>query len=227
MIVSETVPLNSARIVGFDIDRQLSAEECARLYLAGFAFGVRYLSLHAFGVNPLDLDAAEVGRMTDSGLALLTVQHARSSGWSEATGESDGAAAARNHLALGLPFDQTVSCDLEAEPSAPLSKQQALDYAGRWWQAAMREGCASLQLYVGAGVPLSPADLFHKLAFRLYWKSASEVPDVEERGYGMVQLSPYDQVVAGVGPLDIDVIGSDHQGGRVRWSKRAAAWPAP
>jgi hypothetical protein len=225
MIISETAPLNSARIVGFDIDRRLSADECSRLYLAGFAFGARYVGLHSSGISAEDLDAAEVARITDSGLALLTVQHARSSGWSESTGRSDGGAAARNHLALGLPFDQTVSCDLEAGPVA-LSRQQAIDYGGGWFEEARREGCSDLQVYIGDGVPLSSSELFHKLAFTLYWKSASAVPDVYERGYGMVQLWPFGQVVSGVA-LDIDVIGSDHLGGRVRWSKRASAWPPP
>jgi hypothetical protein len=215
MLIAETVPLNSARVLGFDTDTKLTARTAGNLALAGFSFGKRYVGLE-IGHAPGDLDAVEVGEMTDAGLSVMSVQHGRAAGWSQATGASDGQAAAVNHLATGLPADVTLSCDLEGEP---MSVQQAIDYGGAWYGRATAEGCSSLELYVGAGVPLTGGGLYHSLPFTLYWKSGSDVPDVWRRGYATIQLSPFDQLIAGV-DLDLDVIGSDRLGNRPRWARK-------
>jgi hypothetical protein len=217
MIVSETFPLNSPRVLGFDTDTRLTAVTASALFLAGFSFAKRYVGLERGKVFPGDLDLVESTTITNSGLWLLSVQHGRSSGWSAQAGASDGAAAAINHLGAGLPVDSTLSCDLESQG---MTLTQAEDYGSRWFESATSEGCTSLELYVGAGVPLSSSELYHKLPFRLYWHSGSDVPDVDRRGYATFQLLPFEQVVAGVS-LDLVVIASDRFGNRPRGARRA------
>jgi hypothetical protein len=71
-------------------------------------------------------------------------------------------------------------------------------------------------LYVGAGVPLTSDELFHEVPFRRYWRSFSQVPNVDVRGYQMIQLFPGDVAVAGV-RVDVDVVQSDYLRNRPVW----------
>jgi hypothetical protein len=73
---------------------------------------------------------------------------------------------------------------------------------------------------VGADIPVSGRGLFEALSFTRYWRSLSQVSNVDVRGYQMVQLFPDDQFVAGV-EVDLDVIQSDYLGSRPRWARRA------
>jgi hypothetical protein len=146
----------------------------------------------------------------------MPVQFARTSGWSAESGRADGAAAARNAIAAGIPSATTLWCDLEGGiPSAHI----AVAYANGWHDAARAAGIEEPGIYVGAGVPLSERELYQELAFSRYWRSLSQVPNVDVRGYQMLQLFPDDQVVEGV-QIDVDVIQSDYLGGRPRWARR-------
>lgn len=69
-------------------------------------------------------------------------------------------------------------------------------------------------LYVGPQSVLSAHDLFFWLKTKHYWKSASNVPQVENRGYQMIQSLPH--VVAGVN-LDADVTKNDEFGHTPIW----------
>jgi hypothetical protein len=84
----------------------------------------------------------------------MFVQFARAFGWDYVTGKADGRAAARNVLALGVPPLSGLTCDMEGGFQ---SAKQAIDYGSAWWEAARAEGMGidSLQVYAGAGVPLS------------------------------------------------------------------------
>lgn len=213
-LVTERIPL-TARVLGCDTDTKLSQALAASFAGAGLAFVRRYLTLGGVP-SSYDLDVPEVEDVTSQGLALMTQQHARSGGWSEALGATDGQDAARHHLEV-VPAATTMGLDLEGPF---VSKAQSIDYANAWYEAAKREGCTSLDVYIGAGVLLSSDELRRELLFPLYWKSASEVPDVAVRGYAMLQLSPLDTLAIGGAAVDLDVAQSDHLGNRHVWTRQ-------
>jgi hypothetical protein len=74
--------------------------------------------------------------------------------------------------------------------------------------------------YIGFDVPLSGDELFHDLFVTCYWRSVSNVPDITDRGYAMVQIAE-NVNVAGV-VVDVNVVGADHLGGRPYWMRNAA-----
>jgi hypothetical protein len=207
----ETAPTVPTQIIGFDTITKLDGATATRLASAGLAFGVRYVGLGNPG--PDDLDAGELEAVTDAGLGVMAVQYARTKGWSAATGRADGQAAARNALAAGVLAEATLWCDLEGRlPSAEV----AIAYAVQWYEAAVNAGMPDPGLYVGAGVPLTSEELFHQLPFRRYWRSFSQVPNVDVRGYQLIQLFPGDVTVAGV-RVDLDVVQSDFLRNRPVW----------
>jgi hypothetical protein len=65
----------------------------------------------------------------------------------------------------------------------------------------------------------SSEQLFHELPFRRYWRSLSQVPNVDVRGYQLIQLFPDDVTVAGV-RVDLDVVQSDCLQNRPVWIVR-------
>ena len=212
MLVVEQAPLHTPKIIGFDTIARLEPAAAGRLAAAGLAFAVSYVSLREGGPGPLD--AAHVELLAGAGLRVMPVQFARTSGWSAKSGQADGAAAARNALAVGLPPGVTLWCDLEgAIPSADI----AIAYANAWVEAATAAGAEDPGLYVGAGLPLTGDELFERLAVRRYWRSFSAVPNIARRGYQMLQLFPGDQLVEGI-RVDLDVVQSDYFGDRPRWA---------
>jgi hypothetical protein len=207
----KTAPIDPARIVGFDTVAKLTGPTARRLASAGLSFAGRYVALRAPGAG--DLDASELEEVTNAGLGVMPIQYARTGGWSADSGRTDGAAAARNALAVGVPPEATLWCDLEGRiPGA----EAAIAYATNWHAAATEAGIADPGLYVGAGIPLTSEQLFHDLPFRRYWRSLSQVPNVDVRGYQLIQLFPDDVVVAGV-RVDLDVVQSDYRQNRPVW----------
>jgi hypothetical protein len=220
MLQVERAPRDSTRILGFDTVAKIDSPTAARLATSGLQFAVRYVGLR--GPAPGSLDARELDGLTGCGLAVMAVQHARTSDWSAETGRADGEAAARNALAAGLPPDTTLWCDMEgAIPGAEV----AIAYGNAWHNGATSAGMNNPGVYVGAGVapPLSEGELFHSLPFQRYWRSFSAVNNVQARGYQLLQLYPGDQVIAGV-RLDLDVVQTDYLGSRPCWAvaRRAA-----
>ena len=75
---------------------------------------------------------------------------------------------------------------------------------------------------------MSSTQLFRALLSRLYWKSGSSVPDVERRGYCMVQTIPSKQNPIEYGNISFDwnLHGGDRMGGVAHWTIAASA-PKP
>lgn len=193
----------------------LTAWQVSGLAASGkYAAVGRYVNLTE-GAGGFALSPAELALATAK-LGIFVIQEGRSSGWNETTGRADGLAAARNVLALGLPVDTLLVCDHEgAIPSAAAS----IDYLQSWWTAARGEGMTRLRMYNGEGVPLSSSDLYHALSFTGYWRSPSQVPNVDVRGYQAVQSLPFGQEVLGPGggQFDVSMAGQDLLGGAWAW----------
>jgi len=190
---------------GFDTSETLNATQGATLVKLGFSFGVRYVGLSVGG----GITAAELSALTGAGLKMMLVQFGRSHGLNAAQGTADGTAAARNALAVGYPPGACLWLDLSP---APITDCQ--DYANAWYFAAVAAGMygSALGVYCEPGVPFSSSQLYHNLKFARYWKTAGQCPNVDVRGYQMVQLYPGNQVPSPGIIIDQDFVQSDFTG---------------
>jgi hypothetical protein len=124
----------------------------------------------------------------------------------------DGVLAAYHAFVIGFPQGVNVWCDREGV-SGNASHQQVIDYCNSWYDAVASAGDVP-GLYVGADGVLDGHDLRFRLKFAHYWKSLSDVPEVEGRGYQMVQGD--EQIVNGVS-IDQDLTQIDLLGDTVFW----------
>lgn len=189
----------------------LSAAIARQFFSQGYKFCLRYV---AHAQASLNLTAQEAADILSSGLALMPVQHVRLPGWSpdQALGQQDGQEAALISQTIAFPAGVNVWCDLEAV-NAAAQPQDVVAYC-RAWHEAVRAAGFSPGLYVGAGTLLTGQQLFD-LPFQHYWRSSSRVPDVPNRGYQMMQLSPSIQM-NGI-QVDLDVALPDNRGDSARW----------
>ena len=198
---------------GFDTDIKLTAASAGNLQKRGFTFCIRYVS-RADSEPSSDLTTAEATAILRAGLALMPVQHVARAGWlpSAALGTTNGKNAAKNAGTVGFPAGVNLWLDLEGV-SESASPQQVIDYCNAWFAEVDKAGFVS-GLYVGPQAGLNGHDLFFRLRTKHYWKSASHVPNVDNRGYQMVQSLPHN--VAGI-DIDSDVTMNDDFGDAVNW----------
>jgi len=133
---------------------------------------------------------------------------------SASKGTTVGQAAANNAALLGFPKGLTIWCDLEWK-QAPANDDDTIAYANAW-AAAVQAGGYEPGLYVGMNMGLSSSQLYYKLSFAHYWKSASEVPWVETRGFQMVQ--GLHQTLNGIS-VDPDLVMLDNKRQVFQWLK--------
>jgi len=172
--------------------------------------------------GPLDISPAErdliVTPKRSRRFGLLLVQHVRFDPWmpSEEMGHDDGEAAlihlAEVEYAPGSTFWDDLEGIAEGDTSEP-----TVDYANAKCQMILGGGFEQGE-YIGDRVPLASAALYHELLADLYWKSASEVPDVLVRSYCMVQGSGV--TLAGI-RFDRNKMTGDRLGGRPTWTVAA------
>jgi hypothetical protein len=192
------------REVGFDtLDAQGAAANAAKLQTTGLAFAMLYIERATKAI---------VQELLGNRLDLCFLSEARIEGWSAATGAEDGKRAAAAMLALGVPGNVSLGCDMEA--GVP-DEKTAIEYANQWYAGALSEGLGpnAPDLYVGAGSGFVSEDsLYYLVKFHRYHRSASIVPNVSVRNYCCYQLAPPDQILMGV-RLDFDVTQVDAKGG--------------
>lgn len=196
-----------------DTDSVISAAAAAELKARGIAGAVRYLS-RSTPQQRGDLSGAEAQAIRDAGLGLIAVQHvAAPRRWlpSAERGMAYGAAAVANARACGLPPGVTLALDLE-DP-APCAPDAVIAYVNSWTRQVAAAGFEAV-LYVGPNCLLSADQLYWNLAVRLYWRSASRVPDIPIRGYAMAQSLPL--MLAGIA-VDLDTVTGDAMGGCPHW----------
>ena len=194
------------RALGVDTIATITAADAAAFKAAGFSFVVRYLGA---------VTVSEVDTILAAGLAFMPVGYSRKVGWlpTSALGDQDGALAVARAKLLGLPSSVTVWCDLEGMSGTAAN---TIAYAEAWGERIEAAGYAA-GVYVGASIPLNSTQLYALNNITAYWHSCSEVPDVSECGYTMIQLTPPDLVVCGV-EVDVDVIQEDRMGRLPIWT---------
>jgi len=197
-------------VVGFDTDTKLSLTLAKEFYSIGYRFTVRYLSLGS-AADPNDLDKNEVDQIIGSGLMLAAIQHCPNKGWipSPSLGSEYGNNAAKHAQTAGIIPGTTVFLDLEGVMQGTPPKN-VIDYCTAWYNEVKSAGYVP-GIYVGYGCVIGSYELYYDLPFTIYWKSMSNVPDVDVRGYCMFQ-SYYRYLVFGIS-IDIDNTKMDKLGG--------------
>lgn len=198
-----------------DTDQKLPRSAMQAALSAGAKGLIRYVGL---GTQPgaEDIDAAELEEAMSLGLGVMLVQHVRFEGWhpSSLMGETDGIVACRHAKAAGYLEGASLWNDLEGILG---TAGETIDYANAKFAEVQKQGFLQGE-YVGFQVPLDGHALFHGLRSKAYWRSLSQVPEVETRGYCMLQMGG---IVLGGVEYDLDFHQSDKLGGRAMWMRSA------
>lgn len=201
---------------GFDTNTVLTPEVARAFAQQGFSFCVRYLSRNT-PQSTRDLSYDEARAILASGLALMAVQHVAAAGWlpSQALGAQYGSAAVANAQAVGLPPGINLWLDLEGIGS-DAGVEDVIAYCNAWFAPVAAAGFVP-GVYVGADCVLDGNELFWRLRTRHYWRSGSLVPDVEQRGYQLIQrITSAQDIVNGI-EIDRDLTQVDALGDNVLW----------
>ncbi len=201
-------------LLGFDANTVISSATAQKFVGDGYKFCVRYLS-RSTPEPKGDLTSGEANDILAAGLALMAVQHVAPAGWtpSAALGTSNGVNAAANAKSVGFPSSVNVWLDLEGVNNAA-SSADVIAYCNAWYAAVQSAGYVP-GIYVGSESLLTSQQLYSSLSFQHYWRSQSNVPNVESRGYQLIQLYP-SLTVNGV-DIDVDVTQNDYKNGQVLW----------
>ncbi|MFD2053539.1 murein L,D-transpeptidase catalytic domain-containing protein [Mesorhizobium calcicola] len=206
---------------GFDASEKLTAGTAKALRQAGFRFAIRYLSRKSTPPDT-DLTADELDVILDADLGLMAVQHVAKSGWdpSEELGIAYGRNAAAHAQSVGLPVGSSVWVDLE-EVDNKAAADDVIAYCNAWFKEVEAAGYTS-GVYVGSNCNLTGDQLYWQLKTKRYWKSGSNVPDIPQRGYCMVQHIIKNDAVGGVS-ICRDVTSVDAFGNAPMMAVRGAA----
>lgn len=196
--------------VGFDTLTPITAPMIAALRKyqlpgtrTGFTFLVRYLE---------NLTLAELTMVLAAGFGMVFVGESRPNGYipSAGAGSADGLRELNRVRALGLPSGITVGCDLEGMGG---TAQDTIAYANAWADV-IRPASDIAMAYVGAGVPLTATQLY-LLRETLYWHSLSNVQQVANVDYAMLQAFPTEVLQLAPGltlPADLNFSYKDKRG---------------
>jgi hypothetical protein len=215
MALSGNVVAAPAGLHGIDADTVLTATSCAAIKAAGFSFCIRYVSRGAT-LPTGDLSSQEATIILNAGLGLMPVQHVAQVGWSpsQALGTTNGQNAATHAHNIGFPPGINVWLDLEGVKTSATHKS-VIDHCNAWFAEVRNAGFVP-GIYVGARAILTGDELFWRLQTTHYWKSGSNVPNIPQRGYQMIQKIIANDTVGGV-EIDRNLTQTDGFGGAVQW----------
>jgi hypothetical protein len=201
---------------GFDTNTVLTQDTADAFRQQGFQFCLRYLSRSTPGAGG-DLSRTEAEAILAGGLALMAVQHVLKRGWvpSQSLGEQYGAAAVSNGQAAGLPPGITLWLDLEGIRSG-VQDQDVIAYCNSWFDAVAAVGYQP-GVYVGSECVLTGEQLFWRLRTTHYWRSGSQVPEIPQRGYQLIQRITSGPDLVNQIEVDRDLTVTDDLGGTVTW----------
>ena len=172
---------------GIDTVLTLTRESAISLLQKNVVFAARYIDL----TTPAELDD-----LLSIGMQVTLVTFAL---------EFDPAHTLARLKALGIPAGVTVWIDVEG---SGLDADTIITKTNAWARALVAAGYET-GIYVGAGCPLSSAQLSALVVTR-YWHSVSRVLE-SSRGFCMRQVRPDDVIIAGV-KVDVDVVEPDYRG---------------
>ena len=173
---------------GVDTLQTVGAPDFAKLADARVAWRAGYIE---------KTTAAELQAQLAAGIAFLPVTYAL---------DFNAASHVAKLQALGIPKGVTIFLDIEGQnldPTVLIGKINA-------WAFSIRQAGYDPGMNVGAGCPLSDAQLY-ALDVDRYWHSCSRVPDPKVRGCCVRQLRPNDVTPTGL-DVDVDVVEPDYEG---------------
>lgn len=214
------------RFAAVDCATRVSREQADQLYAAGYRTIFRYLDRIVSDPEhddrwPINLTRGELADLLDAGLYVSLVQYystgyestAKGKKFSRAYGEKAGEAAATNARNLGIPAGVTLWCDLEF--CADATPDMIADYLDGWSHKVVTVSPGySAGLYVGSNLGsqatgyMTGAALYKRPRFRAYWRAASIIPQIPNRGWTVIQGCPIK--LFGL-DLDQDMIALDHR----------------
>lgn len=173
-----------------------------------------YSGVAIFGRYLENLTADEVALILNHPrrYGLLCIGESRANGYVPSTmqGMQDGVREVNKYNALALPRGGGIVWDAEVMGG---SAQNTID-SGNAYAGAVQGNGNQCIAYVGAGVPLSPTQLY-ALRETLYWHSLSSVQQVATCDYAALQAYPtqsLDLGAAGVHQVDVSMIFRDKRG---------------
>jgi hypothetical protein len=199
---------------GIDANTVLNATSCAAIKAAGFSFAIRYVSRGAT-LPAGDLSTQEANVILNAGLGLMPVQHVAQAGWSPSQdlGTTNGRNAAAHARDIGFPPGINVWLDLEGVKSSATHKS-VIDHCNAWFAEVNDAGFVP-GIYIGASAILTGEEMFWRLQTKHYWKSGSNVPNIPQRGYQMIQKIIANDKVGGVS-IDRNLTQTDAFGDTVQ-----------
>jgi|GEM_PF-411915 len=208
---------------GFDVDMVLESASLDAFHTQGFRFAIRYVR-NTNSSNTGNLTKEEADLIRSGGFALMPVQHARSAGWrpTQELGQEDGALAVQQVFDCALPSGICVWLDLQNIYGDPTAAD-IMSYCSAWF-TQVSDGGYRPGLYVGTNCGLSQDELDNQLPFAYYWRSGSNVPDLPNHGYCMVQLIDSQYVIDGVN-YDLDTIVDDSNSEPPVWATPISTQP--
>jgi hypothetical protein len=206
MLIASPVPDGSLLV---DTYEPLDLASCLQLSALGYHGCIRYID----NLTPQEVDWITL----DGKMGLMLIRSCRRAGWigTAMMGTSDGQQIAHAAAVLGLPKGVSGFIDDEGAGGNDSDELSYLNAASESLSSYCLAG-----LYVGEGTHLSSAQLYHDLKFTRYFRSASDVPWVEVRGYCLVQEPPLDRTLSGLPDRTFDVskASADALGGQLSWA---------
>lgn len=195
----------ASRFAAFDASVYVTPSAAAALYAAGYRTAFRYarrdkkVNLIPDTSPPVSLSIRERDELLAAGFKISLVQFASLSLVpSTATGKSAGEAMVYNAQRLGFSPGAALWCDVEWATTPPGGDLAVMQYVDAWALAVVTAGYVC-GCYVGPNAGLTGSQWYARPKVTAYWKSASAVPWVENRGFQAIQGLPIT-----VGGIEID-----------------------
>lgn len=206
--------VTASRFAAFDASVYVTPSMASALYAAGYRTAIRYarrdkkVNLIPDTSAPVSLSIRERDELLATGFRLSLVQFASLSLVpSASTGKQAGEAMVYNAQQLGFLPGNALWCDVEWATVPAGGAAAVMAYINAWALEVVNAGF-ECGCYVGPNSALSGAQWYSLPKVTCYWKSASAVPWVENRGFQLIQGLPI--TVAGL-EIDQDLVCMDNK----------------
>jgi hypothetical protein len=206
--------VSASRFAAYDTSSYVTPSAATALYAAGYRLAFRYarrdkkVNLIPDTSQPVSLSIRERDELLATGFKLSLVQFASLSLVpSAATGAQAGSAMAYNAQQLGFLPGNMLWCDVEWAQVPVGGATAVMAYINAWALAVVNFGFAC-GCYVGPNAGLTGDQWYSLPKVTAYWKSASAVPWVENRGFQAIQGLPI--MVGGI-EIDQDLLCLDNK----------------
>jgi len=174
---------------------------------AGTASALKSVGIGAVGRYLQNLTAPEVEGLFAAGLGILPLSEAPNAPLGANFGRAYATTLLQYASALGVPRGTHLMIDLEAQHG---DRVDIIAYNNAL--SADLELTYIPLVYVGAGQPLSGADLYALPSVHLYWRGGSLGMAEPNCGFAIWQIPPLEQTIVGGAVMDMSMTGADLRG---------------